>query len=1716
MQREFTKAGILALMLLISVSSVSALTWENVSQVIAGIDAPLEDINGTIDEVRILNISLSPAEIYRNFLDQNVSNVSLSQNDFDAHSNYTSKVFDLGSGANFTDLKWTEEFGYGDSVGQDENATAVLILHMDDYVNGTGSNVSDSSGLGNNGTLFGGASMNCTKEGIMGYGCDFDGGDDYIVANYSSLNITGPLTVEAWVKVNNYDDQNTVVSKWLKTPNDRSFWLATIRDSGYPSFSVSNLGNDIESATVSMPIGIGEWHHLAGVYDGSNAHIYVDGTLANSTSTGASLYGTTAPLTIGGAWEADLSTLYEKFDGTIDEVSIWNRSLSASEIRDHYYRGAMNLTLQTRTGSYFESPNPRRVLSLHMEPDPTNASKVEDDSGLGNHGTITGAHFVEGKLGSALEFDGVDDYVNCGNDDSLDPATSFTYEAWFKIKGPGPDNRQNIIASGNNVAGAIGHYLYIKYSTLKPEIYLEGTTSLQVTSSTAVGLNEWHHLVSTKDENIVAKLYLDGVEVGNDSSISDNLAWHGIAVGALYIPTYIAPSMFFNGTIDEVNIYTYPMSVNEVRQLYESYNSTWSEWSGPDYTHSGDESMVLGLDFSEIEYPEHYPDDAALVGYWDFDGDDHTTNLTLDSSDYNNTGECYNMSGICNWTVGKVGAGMLFDGVDDWVNASGPDLGSTFSIELWFYARDTDESDNLINARNDYITVRFNSNDLCFAVWNATDYTTASSINNIDTGRWYHAVAVYEPEDSISLYLDGSLQQTAEMDTVGGSTTIFEIGARAYSGDRFFNGTIDEVAIYSRALNQSEIMRHYELGFKRIRDESAVYCDNCSRMHNNFAIFPSDLADVSSRLPAADPDLTAEGKHGSALVFDGEDDYVDVGQDASINFDDKDFSLSLWFYPASSQESADVALVDRQHTSGYRIQWESAGKVEFSLADDGGTQRRCWSDEGMGTMDSETWYHIGYVYDYSASTLHGYIDGAQVCTEPVTGTPAMTAFNLIIGAYAPDTTLENFNGSLDSVAIYNRTLSAAEVRDHANDRYSNSSGAMAGDQNRFFQYRVFMSTRDSNVTPKLNELKFTQTDFNITVLNALPSDGDLNLTGPANATWFTSQPDFNWTELADIDYNYLNMSDSGLVSYWTFDAQDKNDSHVYDVKGVNHGLITGGALCGNVTGRAGAGCQFDGVDDYVAVGDQDSLDFGTDDFTIGLWFKTELTSAAQFAIQKGATAASIPGYSLALDAAGNLDARIGNGSVRLDLADKLTNLNDGEWHHVVAVFDRDNEAIFYKDGSSGGTGDISSLDGTSVDTVVGFTISRSGTKKFNGTIDEVAIYNRTLSAAEIASHYRAEDMRYELLIANGSNFTSASVAFGGLLINNFSQPQYWDDEYTVLLEHFDSLAGIAANNGTVYGNFSICEGRFGTGGCFDGESAYIDARTSSDFDISVGLAVEAWVNIREVGGDILVLKRKDADNAWLLGLHAQEGFTFQVENAGAFHRTYVDSVPSLNQWYHVAGTYSSTENTRLFVDGAEITTKLTAESIGPGAGTSLVIGSRYGSDLWFNGTLDEVRISNVARIPVSDLPNSSVYALGGAYNISDSVNSSLYYWKVRPLNIDDRSEDDEQIYGDWSGARTFCLDTTDPAMHWTRPRSDNLSILGGWFWQNITAVDKNLFWMNCTIYNSTGYDMWNTSINLTGYTQYNMYNWTNISEWPYGVYTENCTVWDLTKKKTLV
>ena len=212
---------------------------------------------------------------------------------------------------------------------------------------------------------------------------------------------------------------------------------------------------------------------------------------------------------------------------------------------------------------------------------------------------------------------------------------------------------------------------------------------------------------------------------------------------------------------------------------------------------------------------------------------------------------------------------------------------------------------------------------------------------------------------------------------------------------------------------------------------------------------------------------------------------------------------------------------------------------------------------------------------------------------------------------------------------------------------------------------------------------------------------------------------------------------SGLVGYWKFDEGSGASST--DSSGNNNpgSLISSPTW---TTGKVGEALSFNGSTNYVNVGDPTSgiLDFGTGDFTIAAWFKLDVLPGTFTAIvNKGA--ASIVGYSLSVTSANYLSGSIqATGGTNQNVSSISSALSVGVWTHGVAVFDRDDNIYIYKDGVNVVTSDYSAGNTNSISNSTAFNIgARSGSYKFPGLIDEVRVYSRTLSAAEIMALYNA-------------------------------------------------------------------------------------------------------------------------------------------------------------------------------------------------------------------------------------------------------------------------------------------------------------------------------------------------------------------------------------------
>lgn len=193
-------------------------------------------------------------------------------------------------------------------------------------------NISDFTSYGNNGSLVGNAFVNNTGGYLAGAG-QFDGNGDYIsiaVADGSSLDFYRNMTVSAWVKFNSVSTRQDIISRWYWSTAD--VWLISLGASTVQKLAFWTSGGT--SSGNSRTISANQWYHVVGSFNGTHNLIYVNGVLDSSaTSTGPT--DETVEMFIG----ASQSSPYFYFNGTIDEVATWNRSLSASEILDLYRLG---------------------------------------------------------------------------------------------------------------------------------------------------------------------------------------------------------------------------------------------------------------------------------------------------------------------------------------------------------------------------------------------------------------------------------------------------------------------------------------------------------------------------------------------------------------------------------------------------------------------------------------------------------------------------------------------------------------------------------------------------------------------------------------------------------------------------------------------------------------------------------------------------------------------------------------------------------------------------------------------------------------------------------------------------------------------------------------------------------------------------------------------------------------------------------------------------------------------------------------------------------------------------------------------------------------------------------------------------------------------------------------------------------------------------------
>jgi len=311
----------------------------------------------------------------------------------------------------------------------------------------------------------------------------------------------GPVTLEAWVKFNSTTVAQTVIAKedHGQTTGGGGYELA-ITAAGKLRLNIWTDYNTYYSTIGATTVSAGVWHHVAAVVDGTanRRRIYLDGQLDASVSGSQMPAASLSAFTIG---RRPNGTSY--LGGLVDEVRVSKAALYTAD-----FVPQVSLTSTTGMTKGLWKFDGQAITDPY----------VNDGSGLGNHGQLSGAAYSSDVVQAArysLSLNGADAYVTVPSTSSLSLTGPVTLEAWVKFDTTSA--YQTIIAKEEHAQmGGGGGYELAILSTGKVRfnIWTDYNTYSSVTSYDPVLPGGWRHIAAVADSN-GRRIYVDGAEQGN-------------------------------------------------------------------------------------------------------------------------------------------------------------------------------------------------------------------------------------------------------------------------------------------------------------------------------------------------------------------------------------------------------------------------------------------------------------------------------------------------------------------------------------------------------------------------------------------------------------------------------------------------------------------------------------------------------------------------------------------------------------------------------------------------------------------------------------------------------------------------------------------------------------------------------------------------------------------------------------------------------------------------------------------------------------------------------------------------------------------------------------------------------------------------------------------------------------------------------------------------
>ncbi len=813
----------------------------------------------------------------------------------------------------------------------------------------------DQSSFANHASV-NGAALTQDRFGWPNSAFSFDGTQGAIRANNAAQLNSPNATISFWINPTSFPAQGEGFV--LSFGGWQSRWKISLPGHGKPVFTTHSGGNCCSDLDSGTPLTIGSWTHVVMVHDGTNDIIYFNGVQVNTKSAAGALDATIHPLGIG----YDPIDNANYFNGSLDEVQLFNIALTAPQIAALY-------TAQNTPPSVAQG----KVADYQFDGDGT------DDTAFGNHADISSATLTTDRFGfgkSALLMNGTTSQVRASNGAQLNSGTT-TLSFWVKINSL-PGNGEAFLFSYGGWQERFKVSLPTHAKVVWTTNHTNGISDMDAGGGNELPVGVWKHVVMVHD-GVNDKIFIDGALKATK------------AVAGLLNPTTkplgigynaIDGGNWFDGALDDIGIYNYALSDADIAVLYTTeaaFPGTATDLvaayslngNGTDATQFSNDAVLSATAIATTN--RHGWASNALTGYATAD------NSAALQSDYQT--------------------------ISFWVKPNSlPASGEVFLLSNGGWQERWKVS---MPGHGKPVFTTHSGGNCCSDLDSGTPLTV---------GTWTHVAMTHDGAKDIIYFNGVKVNEKSAPGTLDKTKHPFGIGYDPIDNNNWFDGSLDDIAIFNRSLSAGEIAALYAIQNQVPAIPGNLVADYKASGNAEDATAYNNHATVQGAQLSTD----RFGKSNQAYSFNGVNQSLVAASSPQLN--SPNTTISFWVNPASFPPSGEVFILSN---GGWQERWKISmpghGKPVFTTHSGG----NCCSDLDSGTpLTIGTWTHVVMTHDGAKDII--YFNGLQVNEKAAVGALDVSAKPLGIG-YDPIDNNYFFNGSLDEVQIYNVALSAPQI-----------------------------------------------------------------------------------------------------------------------------------------------------------------------------------------------------------------------------------------------------------------------------------------------------------------------------------------------------------------------------------------------------------------------------------------------------------------------------------------------------------------------------------------------------------------------------------------------------------------------------------------------------------------------------------------------------------------